>query len=194
MMRTLLPQLNLSYVEQLNRDSMLLPGLSCYDEVDRLRLRSRRIYKALSISASVRHPDKWVIWGVFYRFKLPYYWLVNIVNGKFSSYSVKADSVKMSKFTHRIIDIQNGWVDQLAAAEDVLPFIRKEKELHFTSVKHHRSWERTNGKWLTIPKHLHPKLHAELPLGKLYRAIDIGSIVPVFKTEDALIGLGVRYR
>jgi len=183
--------MKLSYCEQLHRDVRRLESIKHYYDVDLLRHRASRVYKALSVSNG---RDSWVIWGVFQVFNVYYYWLVNIENGVFNSYTVDMNNRRLDKFKVSLIDIPEGWHGVLARPDEILPYVRKAKYLHFTTSVDYDGWERTNGKWLTVTRHRHPDLQKNLPLGKLYRAIDVGAFVPVFRSESVLVGLGVRYR
>lgn len=182
--------MKLSYCEQLYRDISLLESVKCYYDVDLLRNRASRVHKAISLKNG---RDTWIIWGVFQIFNIYYYWLVNIEKGVFSSYTVAMNNKRLNKLKISVVDIPNGWNDALAKSDQILPYVRKAKYLHYTTATNYDGYERTNGKWLTVTRHQHPDLQKSLPLGKLYRAIDIGSFVPVFRSESVLVGLGVRY-
>ncbi|MHA2064988.1 MAG: hypothetical protein ACXABY_11495 [Candidatus Thorarchaeota archaeon] len=184
----------LSYVEQLHRDAFLIGNrISHYNELEELAGKSRKaglvplIYER---HEGVEDQPKWIVLSVFFHKNVPYYWLVRFKEGtkhvvSFTSMAGTPNAWP-SCLNVKLVKLPSGYY--IAHPEDVLSRIRDPQVLNYST---HRS-SKSDKWWTCIMKRCESEIYAKLPLGKLYRAIDVGSIIPVFRAQDRLIGLAIK--
>lgn len=180
---------------RLVKTSRDLPGLYAYQEMYSLVGQARRrsmVVVLTEVHEDALH-DKWIVWDVFMLQDKPHYWLLSITGDAIFSFCVDVIETQWPTcFQHRLDHIDDAWVTTVAEPHLIVKHVRKKEDLHYTNSKEHTGWERTNKRWGTISRSLYPNLVDELPFGKLYRALDVGAIIPVFRTAERLIGLRVK--
>ncbi len=183
----------LSATEQALRDCQLVPGIACYEEVRATIWRSRRV--GLIPLMVEKHGDietpKWMIMDVIFEKGVPYYWLVafNEKDGRdeVTSFASAAAGDWPTCFILSLVPVPP--VTRIAHPDDVQERIRGVSDLNYSSTGQARI---SRKRWTAITKRSNPQIYDALPLGKPYRAIDIGAIVPIFRTETKILGLAIK--
>jgi hypothetical protein len=138
-----------------------------------------------------KHEDtetpKWMALDVIFEKGLPYYWLVDINGKEVFSFSSAAGGDWPSCFIVSLVPLPSETL--IAHPDDVQEHIRGVSDLSYSTTHQTRN---TRRRWTTISKRNNPQIYEALPLGKPYRAIDIGAIVPIFRTETRLLGLVIK--
>jgi len=135
---------------------------------------------------------KWMVMDMFFHgsANTPYYWLVTIDDEHVTSFaSVASSDDEWPKcLTARFTKLPG--LDRIAHPEDVRRHIKRNPDI--LSYSSRRKNHKTAKWWSSISKSCHQELYAKLELGKLYRAIDVTSMVPIFRMKDRLIGLAIK--
>lgn len=182
----------LSYTEQLHKDLHRLPAVTAYHEMAELIGKGRKaglVPKLYEVHGKIETP-KWMVMDMFFHKSTPYYWLVKFDGEHIDSFPAVAscDEALPKCFTVRFVKLPG--IDLIAHPEDVRARVKHNPELlsYSTRAPNHKTvkW------WTSISKRSNPNIYDKLELGKLYRAIDVGSLLPIFRTKDRIIGLAVK--
>jgi len=135
----------------------------------------------------VLETPKWQVVDVLFDGTQYHYWLVSFDKGHIFSFTSEAGTEWPKCFELRICQAQ--FTEMIAHPDDIREHVNKMEDLHYATEETKYKQSR---RWTTLRKSISPQLYEELPLGKPYRAIDIGGLVPVFKLRDRLIGLTIK--
>ena len=138
--------------------------------------------------------EKWVVWDLLYIKKVPHYWMLLVKGSIFTSYCAPANNVWPKTFDYYLSGIDVSLKNNLIDTSDLSKHVTKAADLNYTNDRAHAGSERRNPKWTSLHAGEYKELVETLPLGKRYRAIDVGAIIPVIRLPDRLIGLYVKCR
>ncbi len=142
-----------------------------------------------------RGTSTWIVWEVFTINSVPHYWLVSKEGNIISSYCINVTTSRWPKyFKCRSVSLDDYWIDDVARPHLITPSIRSDSTLHYTNSRRHRGWERTNPKWTSVSERDLGIPVSEIELGKLYRVIGVGAMIPIFRLPGVLLGLRNKSR
>ena len=182
----------LSYTEQLYRDIHRIPAVTAYNEMAELIGKGRKaglVPKLYEVHGDTETP-KWMVMDMFFHGPTPYYWLVSFDEDHVVSFPAVASSDEALPKCFTVKFVKRPGTDLIAHPEDVRARVKRKPEI--LSYSTHAINHKTAKWWTSISKRANPNIYGNIPLGKLYRAIDVGSLVPIFRMKDKLIGLVVK--
>lgn len=180
---------SLSYAERLDRELRLV-HLNAFHDVYRILWKARRINLGIEIyeeHAGEKKP-KWRLVDIW-KFKgVHRYWMVTLTDAGLQSFTmIQGELKKCMKAS--FVELS----ESIADPNDIRRYIKKPEDINYV-----HNLRRPRPKWPTPTKTwtwLSDRTGidtSKLPLGKPYRAIDIGSLVPVFRFKDRVIGISIK--